>query len=212
MIRINLIPPEILQARRDERRWKWVWLGGGILALVIALLWAVTYLQVKTATDDVASTQQQAASVQAEAARFDVFQQEETDLDTRKASVAAAEAGRIDWSSVLYDVSLVMPTDIYLTTFTGADNSAGGTSGNSVVTLAGQAYYDPTVAPLNGYKSIAKMLVRLADLPELSSVWLTSATLGTASSTASSTVEPMYTWAVNANVTSVTTQTASADQ
>lgn len=205
MIRINLIPPEILQARRDERRWKWVWIGGGILALVVALLWAATYLQVQSATTDVQSTQQQAASLQAQASRFNVFQQEESDLSVRQASVVAAEAGRIDWSTVLYDVGLVLPTDIYLTTFTGTDS---GQAGASVVTMAGQARYDPTDTPINGYKSIAKMLVRLTDLPELNSVWLTSASLGTGSSTA----QPMYTWAVNAAVTPAPTQTASAGQ
>ena len=208
MTPINLIPPEILQARRDERRWKWVWLGGGLLALIVALFWALTYLQVVTATGDVTSTQQEAASLQAQTSRFDIFQQEESDLAVRQASVAAAEAGRIDWTTVLYDIGLVMPTDMYMTTFTGADNAQAGASGASVITMAGQALYDPDDTPLNGYKSIAKMLVRLADLPELNSVWLTNAALGTGTSTQ----QPMYTWAVSAAVTPAPTQTASAGQ
>jgi Tfp pilus assembly protein PilN len=208
VIHINLIPPEILQARRDERRWRWVWLGGGILAVVVALFWAATYLQVVSATGDVQSTQQEAASLQAQTSRFDVFQQEESDLAVRQASVSAAGAGRVDWTTVLYDVGLVLPTDIYLTTFTGVDNAQSGATGASVVTMAGEAIYDPDDTPLNGYKSIAKMLVRLTDLPELDSVWLTSATLGTGSSTA----QPMYTWAVTADITPASTQTASAGQ
>jgi Tfp pilus assembly protein PilN len=208
VIRINLIPPEILQARRDERRWKWVWLGAGILGVVVVLFWAATYMQVVAAAADVASTQQAAASLQAQTSRFDVFQQEESDLALRQASVAAAESGRIDWTTVLYDVGLVMPTDMYLTTFTGADNGQAGSTGPSVVTMAGQAIYDPASTPPNGYTSIAKMLVRLTDLPELNSVWLTSATLGTGSSTA----QPTYAWALTADITTVSTQTASAGQ
>ena len=158
MIRINLIPPEILQSRKDERRWKWVWLAGGIAALAVA-----------------------------------VFSQAEEQLGARQDAVDAAIKGRIDWSEMLYELGLVLPSDVYLTTFTGVDNAGSG----SVVTMAGQAVYDPDDVPANGYKSIAKMLVRLTELKELNSVWLTSATLGTGTDTAA----PMYQWAVNASIT-----------
>ena len=197
MIRINLIPPEILQARKDERRWKWVWLAGGVAALVVALFWAATYLQLSSATSDVAGIQQDVANAQAQTSRFAVFEQKEADLKVRQDAVEAAKKGRIDWSQLLYELGLVLPRDVYLTTFTGVDNSTAGAATGSVVTLAGQAVYDPDEVPANGYKSIAKMLVRLTEMSELDSVWLTSATLGTGSDTQA----PMYQWAVNARIT-----------
>lgn len=204
MIRINLIPPEILASRRDERRWKWVWLFGGLLAVVIALFWAVIFLQVNAATSDVASVQQEAAALTAQASRFDVFQRTEADLSVRKDAVNAAIAGRIDWSQLLFELGLVLPRDIYLTTFTGVDNGAS----DSVVTLAGQALFDPKRAPALGYKSIAKMLVRLTELKQLDSVWLTSASIGTGTETEA----PKYTWAVNARITPGSAQTAPVGQ
>jgi Tfp pilus assembly protein PilN len=193
VIRINLIPPEILQSRKDERRWKWVWLAGGIAALVVAIFWAATYLQVSAASTEVASIQQQVAELQGQTARFAVFSQAEDQLRVRQESVDAAIKGRIDWSEMLYELGLVLPSDVYLTTFTGVDNAGTG----SVVTMAGQAVYDPDDVPANGYKSIAKMLVRLTELKELNSVWLTSATLGVGTDTTA----PMYQWAVNASIT-----------
>jgi Tfp pilus assembly protein PilN len=197
VIRINLIPPEILQSRKDEQRWKWVWLAGGIAALAVALFWAATYLQLSTATSDVAGIQQDVATAQAQTSRFAVFEQKEADLKVRQDAVQAAKEGRIDWSQLLYELGLVLPRDVYLTTFTGVDNSTAGAATGSVVTLAGQAVYDPDEVPANGYKSIAKMLVRLTEMSELDSVWLTSATLGTGSDTQA----PMYQWAVNARIT-----------
>jgi len=197
VIRINLIPPEILQARKDEQRWKWVWLAGGVAALVVALFWAATYLQLSSATSDVAGIQQDVANAQAQTSRFAVFEQKEADLKVRQDAVEAAKKGRIDWSQLLYELGLVLPRDVYLTTFTGVDNSTAGAATGSVVTLAGQAVYDPDEVPANGYKSIAKMLVRLTEMSELDSVWLTSATLGTGSDTQA----PMYQWAVNARIT-----------
>jgi Tfp pilus assembly protein PilN len=204
VIRINLIPPEILASRRDERRWKWVWLFGGLLSVAIAMFWAIIFLQVNAATSDVASIQQEAATLTASASRFDVFQRTEADLSVRKDAVNAAIAGRIDWSKVLFELGLVLPRDIYLTTFTGVDN---GTS-DSVVTLAGQALFDPKRAPALGYKSIAKMLVRLTEMNELDSVWLTSASIGTGTETEA----PKYTWAVNARITPGAARTAPVGQ
>jgi len=197
VIRINLIPPEILQSRKDEQRWKWVWLAGGIAALAVALFWATTYLQLSSATSDVASIQQDVATMQAQTSRFAVFEQKEAELKVRQDAVDTASKGRIDWSQLLYELGLVLPRDVYLTTFTGVDNAGGGTAADSVITLAGKAVYDPDEVPANGYKSIAKMLVRLTELSELDSVWLTSSTLGTGSDTEA----PMYDWAVNARIT-----------
>ena len=197
MIRINLIPPEILQSRKDEQRWRWVWLAGGIAAVAVALFWAATYLQLSSATSDVASIQQDVATMQAQTSRFAVFEQKEAELKVRQDAVDTASKGRIDWSQLLYELGLVLPRDVYLTTFTGVDNAGGGTATDSVVTLAGQAVYDPDEVPANGYKSIAKMLVRLTEMSELDSVWLTSSTLGAGSDTQA----PMYQWAVNARIT-----------
>ena len=201
MIRINLIPPEILQNRKDESRWKWVWLGGGILALVLAIFWGFIYLQVLTATADVASVQQDASNLQSQTSRFQIFQAKEADLKVRQGAVAAAVKGRIDWTRLLNELGLVIPTDAYLTAFTGTD--AGGT-GDNVVTMAGQAVDEPDDTPDNGYKSVAKMLVRLTDLQQLDSVWLSSMSLGASTDTQAG----MITWAVNARVTPPTTSSS----
>jgi Tfp pilus assembly protein PilN len=197
MIRINLIPPEILQARRDERRWKWVWLAGGFAALAVVLVWAILYLQVATATSDLASVRDQVKAKQALTTKFAVFQQKETDLLLRRESVAAATKGKIEWAELLYELGLVLPRDVYVTTFTGVDNSNGTSATGSVITLAGKAAYDPDEVPENGYKSIARMLVRLTELEKLDSVWLTSANQAGGTDTAA----PMYDWAVNARIT-----------
>lgn len=206
MIRINLIPPEILATRRDERRWQWVWVGGGVLAAIVVMFYLVMVLQVAGATSDVASVQQQAQQLQAQTARFDVFEQKESDLKVRQDAVKAAMAGRVDWQEMLFELGLVLPRDVYLTTFSGVD--AGTNGSGSTVSLAGVAVPDSEDTPGPGYKSIAKVLVRLTEMPQLDSVWLSSAAL---SSDALSTA-PTYDWSVNAKITPVATQTVSSGQ
>jgi Tfp pilus assembly protein PilN len=197
VIRINLIPPEILQNRMDEQRWKWVWLGGGVLVLAIAVFWGVMMLQVTSASIDVASVQQEASNLQSQTSRFAIFQQKESDLAARKAAVTAVVKNRIDWARMLNELGLVLPKDVYLTTFTGTDGgSTAGASGSSV-TLAGQALDSPNDAPDNGYKSVAKMLVRLSEMQQLDSVWLTNTSIASGDTGTA----PMITWAVTARVT-----------
>lgn len=194
MIRINLIPPEILQARNDERRWKWIALGGGVVAAVLVMFWAFMALQVTASANEVDSIQQEAASLETQASQFQVFQQTENDLKVRKDAVASAKAGAVDWARMLYELGLVLPKDIYLTAFTGTDS---GSAANSVVNLTGQAVDKLNDSPDNGYKSVAKMLVRLADLDQLNSVWLSNTSVGASTG---STV-PMIGWTVSAKIT-----------
>jgi Tfp pilus assembly protein PilN len=195
MIRINLIPPEILAKRRDERRRSWVWLGGFILLAVVALFCLFVFIQVASSTSDVASVQQQAQTLQAQTSRFDVFQKKEAELLQRKDSVSAALAGRVDWAGTLYELGLVLPTDVYLTTFTGNDTAVSGSGGS--VTLAGVAVPDADKTPAIGYKSIAKVLVRLTEMTQLDNVWLTSANAKVDAASGAKT----YEWSISSRIT-----------
>ena len=195
MIRINLIPPEILQNRKDERRWKWMALAGGIIAAVLVMFWAFMALQVTASVAEVDSIVAEATGLESQAAQFQVFQKTEADLALRKNAVTAAKAGAVDWARMLYELGLVLPKDIYLTSFTGAD---GGVGGASSVNLAGEAVDKVSDSPDNGYKSVAKMLVRLADLEQLDSVWLSSTSVPDLAAGASE--APMITWTVSTRI------------
>ena len=194
MIRINLIPPEILQNRKDERRWKWLALAGGVIAAVLVMFWAFMALQVTASTAEVDSVVQRATQLETQAQTFQVFQRTEADLSVRKSAVAAAKTGAVDWARMLYELGLVLPKDLYLPAFTGTD---AGTGANSVVSLTGQAVDKVSDSPDNGYKSVAKMLVRLADLDQLDSVWLSNTSVTAASGTAAPTIG----WTVSARIT-----------
>lgn len=203
MIRINLIPPEILHRRVDERRWKWMALAAGVLAVVLVMFWAFMSLQVSASVAEVDSVQQQASMLETEASQFQVFQQVESNLLTRKDAVASAKRGAVAWARMLYELGLVLPKDVYLTAFTGAD---AGESGNSILSLTGMAVDKYNDSPDNGYKSVAKMLVRLADLDQLDSVWLTNTSIPAA---AAGGAAPMINWTVSAKISAETSNTSS---
>jgi hypothetical protein len=115
MIRINLLPPEIVQKRKDEKRWRWVAFGGVVAFVIVGLVFAVLQLQVAGKQYEVSSVRQQAEALKQKADKFKIFQDKKTDLETRKQIAAGALAGRTDWSKVLSEICLVLPSDIYLT-------------------------------------------------------------------------------------------------
>ena len=187
-IHINLLPPEILEKRKAESR-RLVFLAVGLTIIALfGLMWAFLALFVGIKTGEVASAQQQAASLRAQAASFKVFEDRAADLAAREAVAGRALDGRISWSRLMGDLSLVLPPDVWLNSLDGVqrmDNAgaaapaAGSTSGHAApaatLTLAGFSLDEPVDKANGGFKSIAQLLVRLNDLDQLSNVWLTDA-------------------------------------
>jgi hypothetical protein len=172
VIRINLLPPEIVQKRKDEKIWRWVALGGAVALAVVGLVFLVLQLQVAGKQYEVSSVRQQAEALQLKADKFKIFQEKRADLENRRRIAAGALAGRTDWSKVLSEVCLVLPSDIYLLRI-GATEPRVTPPTTGKVSLDGNALDYPNDVPDLGYKSVAKLLVRLAELDQIENVWLT---------------------------------------
>jgi Tfp pilus assembly protein PilN len=208
VIRINLLPPEITQKRKDEKSWRWVVIGGVVVAVVFAGVFALLQLQVSMKQGEVASVKQQAAVLEEQAQRFQIFQEKQADLANRRTIVAGALLGRVDWPRLLSEVALVLPSDIYLTQMGATQPIAGvagapGTPGR--LTAAGQALDVPNDVPDLGYRSIAKLLARLADLQQLDGVWLTDSTKPAAAAAGVAPTAFFITFGVTADIASPST-------
>jgi Tfp pilus assembly protein PilN len=88
----------------------------------------------------------------------------------------AALAGRVAWDRVLREMTLVLPSDVWLTdlsagapstttTSTSASSSGSSSCGSTGVCLTGNTY---------SQESVARALSRLSAVPELSNVQLLS--------------------------------------
>ncbi len=183
MIRINLLPPEIIEKRKDEGRWRWVGLAAGVLAVALIGTFLILQFEVSLKQNEVAAVKQTAEGVKQQTERFQVFQAKRTDLANRRAIALSAIAGRVDWPRLLSEVALILPTDIYLIRVgtvepkVAGGAGAGAAAGPAVpgkLTMDGRALDVPNDVPDLGYRSIAKLLVRLAGLDQLDNVWLSS--------------------------------------
>ena len=166
MTSINLLPPEIRARRQAERRMVFVALGALALAVVLAGVFAVGFLGAQKKETELAQVEQQVRTTQAQAEQLAIFEQTQTELQTRSETVTRALAGRRDWARLYDEISLVLPSDLWAETFLSSE--AGG------ISIQGWAVDAPDDTPDAGHKSIAKMLVRLADLEQLQDVWLTN--------------------------------------
>lgn len=168
MMRINLLPPEILERRKAEKRIGWVALAAVLVAVVLAGVFALGYFRLQGKQDELASIQQQVQSTNAQAAQLAIFEDRAAELEVRRTTADTALAGRRNWPRLFRELSLVLPSDIWIETLT-AEQAAG-------IEMTGWAVDAPSDTPDAGHKSMAKLLVRLADLEQLNNVWLTGST------------------------------------
>jgi hypothetical protein len=166
MVRINLLPREILQKRRFERDVRYVVLAGVAALMVLFAVYGLLAFQVGQRNSELQERKQTVANLEAQAEAFAIFEEKESDLEARLVLADQALAGRVDWGRVANEISLVIPSDVWVVTLT-ADEEAG-------VTMFARAVDSLTDVPDVGHKAVAKTLVRLNDLEQLSSVWLSS--------------------------------------
>jgi len=166
MMRINLLPPEILERRKAERRIVWVIVGAAAVAVVLAGVWGFAYFRLEAKKTELADLQQLVQSTQAQADQLAVFEQRASELEARKATAERALGTRRNWGKLLDEISLVLPSDVWVQTMIAGESTG--------LSISGYAVDAPGDSPDAGHKSVAKTLVRLADLKDLYDVWLAS--------------------------------------
>jgi Tfp pilus assembly protein PilN len=166
---VNLLPRESRRDRSVTAQNLPAVVGGGIGFVVVAAL-AAGYL---SASSKVASAQRDLDAAKARLAATPVPPAPAQPVDTTPAAVAseqgprlqavsAALSQRIAWDRILREFSLVLPSDVWISSLSMSAPTAGATNG---FTISGTTY---------GYDSVARMLSRMTLVPDLSQVVLQS--------------------------------------
>ena len=173
MVRINLLPPEIGEKRKQERRIGLALAAGAIVYVALFLVYGILAWIVMQRNDELQSNKDLAANLQNQAEAFRIFEDKEQDLARRVSVAEVALARRAEWGRIANELSLVMPSDVWVTRISG--NQEQG------LTITARAVDAQTDMPDAGHKAVAKTLVRLAELDLLTNVWLISSTKGSMS-------------------------------
>ena len=179
--RINLLPPEERQKASRERGLMYAL---AVLVLVVAVL-GVLYVMENRAVahkqDQLAAVQAQVAQVQAQVDQLKPFEQ----MQSQRAQMVTVSAqiyqSRVIWSSILEELSLVIPENVSLTGLNAAVPSAmlaGGTGGGATTpasTPGVPAAPDITLTGVTRAQTdVAEFMTRLGLLPQLMNVQLVS--------------------------------------
>ena len=168
---VNLLPRESRSQRSVTAQNLPAVVGGGMGLLVVAVL-AAGYL---SGSAKVASAQKDLDAANAQLAQTPVPAQTAppapvdatppavaAEQAPRLQAVSAALSQRIAWDRILREFSLVLPTDVWISSLSMTAPTAGAADG---FTIQGSTY---------SYDSVARMLTRMALIPDLTGVTLQS--------------------------------------
>jgi Tfp pilus assembly protein PilN len=167
MLRINLLPREVLERQRFEGWYRYIFIISVGLILVVLLIAAGLYVAVQQKSDDLQTANEQAQQYAEQGRAFDIFEKKETELAARQILAQLALADRLNIGKLAEEISLVLPDEVWLDSM-NIDQANG-------LTFIGNTPRSTSQAMNVAYKSVAKTLVRLNELPDVDDVWLTSA-------------------------------------
>lgn len=122
---VNLIPPEIAEARRFQRARALMLLTVAGAAVAVGGLYYQAHHSVQTAQQQLASAQQQETRLQAQAASFHEVVTINAEVAADKALLTEAMGQEIQWSTYLNDLSLKIPANVWLTSLNASETSPG---------------------------------------------------------------------------------------
>ncbi|MGH9194527.1 MAG: PilN domain-containing protein [Acidimicrobiia bacterium] len=178
MRRITLLPPEIEERRRARRA------TAALIVLVIVfigllgVLFFFQRMQLREQEDRLAAAQAELKTRQAEKAELQEFADLEATVKQKQQRLASAMSGDVAWSRLLVELSMIIPGDSWLTSFSGSAAAGGGSQ-------PGQAAQAPKLGTLTfsavtfDFPGVAKWITRLQEMKSLQNIWVPSATKGT---------------------------------
>ena len=180
---INLLPKD--DARRGPQKRQWVVLVPVVLAVLLTAVFSAMFL---SASGKVKDKQSQLAQLQDElhaiptpnADRVKTQSALAADKQARVTALSAALSRRVAWDRVFRELSLVLPNDVWLATISAKAPVPSSTAIAPPATAAG-ATTAATEFTIDGFTyshdAVARLLTRLAVIPDLVNVQLQQSTL-----------------------------------
>lgn len=176
-MRINLLPPEIRQRQRTRRQTAAVVAAGVVILAGIAALYFLQMLRLTGVRNDLEEQQAQNAALQAEIndlRRFDELQRE---VEASRQMLTGLMSNEILWSGILRDVSLIIPSDVWLSSINAqtTETTGGTTTGPSAGPSTGLVGNISFGGYSLDHRAVALWLARLEDVRGFANPWLSTA-------------------------------------
>lgn len=171
MRQINLLPPEIAQRRRAREITLLIGAAGLVLIAILVLVYLVQTARLSGERSHLEDAQRQNSSLESKVGALQTFAQREQELKTKQTLLAILTQDEVRWSVLLNNISMKIPSDVWLTSLTGSIQASTGTpqAGSPALSIGTLSFSGSTFTHLD----VAKWLSRLAQVPEFSFPYLT---------------------------------------
>jgi Tfp pilus assembly protein PilN len=175
MKQINLLPPEIAERRRAREITLLIGAAGLALVTLLVIVFLVQTARVAGERRRLEDVKRENVALQRRVDELQVFARSEQTLKTKEQLLSSLTQTEVRWSVILNDVSMMIPSDVWLTSFTGTVHATAGTPPpGTQVPFGNIAFGGSTFTHLD----VAKWLSRLAQIPEFSFPYLTLSAKG----------------------------------
>lgn len=176
--RINLLPPELAKKRRGQQLSSTMAIAGVGLIAVFVMLYVVQVFRLGGERETLEREAQRNGQLRARVAALSDFDDLEDELRSKTELLEELTRNEVRWSVVLADVSLIIPSDVWLTSFTGNVSGATGDEGE----VAEEEGAEPSLGDvaMNGttfsHGDVARWLTRLGNVDGFISPYLSLST------------------------------------
>ena len=176
-MRINLLPPEVGERQKLRRR---TLLTIGLGVVLLALVGGFYFLQVGRLSgveEDIQAQEDVNADLQRQISELQDIAALELEITSTRDLLSALLQDRVLWSGILRDISLVIPSELWLEGLTGQVGAAAGAEGEAApVTEAGLVGQISFTGQALSHREVALWLSRLEDVRGFINPWLSSST------------------------------------
>ena len=180
MRRIDLLPAAVAERRRQRRNLALVGVAGLVVVAGLMLWWFMLGGQINDANEDLAQVQAANQQLEAQIAELQRFADLAAEVEAKRVALQTVMAGDVSWPSVLTELAMVIPGEVWLTSL-DASSAAGGTVvGTETAPIdisakqpVGRVVFSGRSLTMTG---VAKWLIRLGIPQEFLAAWLESAT------------------------------------
>ncbi len=191
---VNLIPPDQRRGAQAQLRTgplPYMVLGALTLTLIGIAVLVTTDNHISESKAEVTQLKREDAVAQAKAKRLAAYGQFRTLAEQRVATVESLADSRFDWERVMHELSLVLPTNVWLTSLSASatpEGTAGGSTAGEASGLRG-AIPGPALEMsgcATGQEAVAEFVTALKNIDGVTRVGLSSSELASESGEAGS--------------------------
>ncbi|MGZ4127480.1 MAG: PilN domain-containing protein [Actinomycetota bacterium] len=180
--RINLLPPEREERRRARQMMTTIVTAGVALVAILVLVFIGELVRLHGQQNKLKTQEQTNAKLQSQVTALSQFAQLEQQLRDRSALLTSLTADEVRWSVLMTDVSLVIPSNVWLTNLTATVATGGQTSTTTAAAAQVFGSFQMTGVTFS-HVDVAKWLTRLAGVDAFTNPYLSISSKSTIGAT-----------------------------